>query len=192
MRRPPPISHPRLALASPCPTPHSPAHTQRARVARPLVGPAGSLAVPSVAALKAAAGGAANELVGPRGRRSPAHPHPPVCAQVLTQLQGGSWSPPPLPKPLPSPPFLPPPPYHRHRRHRRRRRHRCRRPRPPLVALAAASSPRSLAAPPRCRRRRDRRRPAARGRRRRRHRRPQHRPRPNRRRRVRGRAWEDA
>ena len=76
-------SPPSRTLASPSPCPllaspsRSPAHAQHAaRVARPLVGPAGSLAVPSVAALKAAAGGAANELVSPRGCHPTAHPRP--------------------------------------------------------------------------------------------------------------------
>ena len=88
-------------------SPVRPAHAHHAAgVARRLVGPAGSLAATSAAASKAASGGTTNELLGPRGRRPTAQPRPPMCAQVLMQLEGVMPLPPP--KPL-LPPFLPTP-----------------------------------------------------------------------------------
>ena len=89
MLRPPPTSRPRLVLsAPPSPTPRRPAHAQHAaRVARPRVGPTCSLAATSAAATKAAAGGVANELVGPRGRLPTAHPHT-VAGADATQGRG--------------------------------------------------------------------------------------------------------
>ena len=86
---PPPAFHPRSALSAPLsPTPRGPAHAQHAaRVARPRVGPTCSLAATSAAATKAAAGGVANELVGPRGRLPTAHPHT-VAGADATQGRG--------------------------------------------------------------------------------------------------------
>ena len=47
-----------------------------ARVARPFTGPASSLAARPAANSKVAVDGAANELLGPKGRRALAHAHP--------------------------------------------------------------------------------------------------------------------
>ena len=87
--------------------PRRPAQPQHAaRVARPLVGPTCSLAAPSAAAAKAAAGGPANELVGSRGPHPPAHPRPlPTVAGGVDAARG----PTPTPMPPTPPPFSPPP-----------------------------------------------------------------------------------
>ena len=96
-----------------------------ARVARPFIGPPSSLAARPAATSKVAMDGAANELLGPKGRRATAHAHPLPPSAGANAARG--HAPPPTPptrcRPPPvSPPHAPPspplpsPPFsHRHR-----------------------------------------------------------------------------
>ena len=66
-----------------------------ARVARPFIGPPSSLAARPAATSKVAMDGAANELLGPKGRRATAHAHPLPPSAGANAARG--HAPPPTP-----------------------------------------------------------------------------------------------
>ena len=84
-----------------------------ARVARPFIGPPSSLAARPAATSKVAMDGAANELLGPKGRREIAHAHPLPPSAGANAARGHALPPTPptrcRPPPI-SPPHAPPSP----------------------------------------------------------------------------------
>jgi len=115
-----------------------------ARVARPFIGPPSSLAARPAATSNVAIDGAANELLGPKGRRATAHAHPLPPSAGANAARGHALPPTPptrcRPPPVspphapPSPPLPSPPFSHRHR-------HLCR----SRIGLAQALLPPSAA-----------------------------------------------
>ena len=90
-----------------------------ARVARPFIGPPSSLAARPAATSNVAIDGAANELLGPKGRRATAHAHPLPPSAGANAARGHALPPTPPTRCRP-PPVSPPhaPPSRRCHRHR--------------------------------------------------------------------------